>query len=109
MSRNIQELAQRRRKVEQHDTKNEELIRRGGASAFAEAQWQEIAAEVNDKTLRFHALQQLRAFINGLYRQDFLGPGIELTLAWLLEAGHLDSADIWVYTRVIEDSIDVLL
>jgi len=109
MSREIQELAQRRRKVEQHDTKHEELIRRGAASSFAEAQWRDIAVEIEDRTLRFHALSSLRSFINALYKQDFLLPGIELVLAWLLESKHIPSTDIWVYTRVVEDAIDTLL
>ena len=30
-------------------------------------------------------------------------------LAWLLEFKHILSADIWVYTRVVEDAIDLLL
>jgi ABC-type multidrug transport system fused ATPase/permease subunit len=51
----------------------------------------------------------LRSFINFLYRQDFMGPGIELVLAGLLEAKQIMSSDIWVYTRVIEDVIDLML
>lgn len=109
LSRQIQELANRRRKIEQHDTKHEELIRRGHAGAFAEEAWRELAADIEASTLRHHALTSLRLFINVLYKQDFLGPGIELVLAWLLEFKQIPISDIWVYTRVVEDTIDVLL
>jgi len=109
LSRKIQELANRRRKIEQHDAKHEELIRRGASSAFAEAAWRELATEIEANTLRYHSLTSLRAFINALYKQDFLGPGIELVLAWLLEFKQIPLTDIWVYTRVVEDTIDLLL
>jgi len=109
LSRHIQELANRRRKIEQHDAKHEELIRRGAASGFAEGVWRGLASQIEQSTLRYSALTSLRSFINFLYKQDFLGPGIELVLAWLLEARQIMSADIWVYTRVIEDVIDLML
>mmetsp|Transcript_86305 Transcript_86305/g.252501 ORF Transcript_86305/g.252501 Transcript_86305/m.252501 type:complete len:815 (+) Transcript_86305:48-2492(+) len=109
LSRQIQELANRRRKIEQHDAKNEELIRRGASSAFAESAWRELAGDLEAHTLRYHSLTSLRAFVNALYKQDFLGPGIELVLAWLLEFRQIPLSDIWVYTRVVEDSIDFLL
>lgn len=109
LSREIQELANRRRKIEQHDTRNEELIRRGAASGFTEGSWRELAAELEDRSLRWHALRSLSGFINALYRQDFLGPGIELVLAWLLQFKQITISDIWVYTRVVEDAIDLLL
>lgn len=109
MVREIQELAQRRTKVEQHDTKQEELIRRGAASTFVKDHWHEIAVDMQSRMLRYSALSSLRAFINALYKQDLLMPGIEILLAWLLEAKLMPSTDIWVYTRVVEDAIDALL
>ena len=38
-----------------------------------------------------------------------LNPGIEIGIAWLLEAGHIGVADIWLFSRVIEDTVDTLL
>eukprot|EP00927_Polykrikos_kofoidii_P085468 TRINITY_DN9305_c0_g1_i1.p1 TRINITY_DN9305_c0_g1~~TRINITY_DN9305_c0_g1_i1.p1 ORF type:complete len:868 (+),score=123.04 TRINITY_DN9305_c0_g1_i1:152-2755(+) len=109
ISRDIKDLANQRRKIEQHDAKNEELIRRGSSSRFVASKWMALAVEIEEKTLRFHALASFRGFVNFLYKQDLLGPGIELVLAWLLEFRNILSADIWVYTRVVEDSIDLLL
>mmetsp|Transcript_10613 Transcript_10613/g.19597 ORF Transcript_10613/g.19597 Transcript_10613/m.19597 type:complete len:828 (-) Transcript_10613:18-2501(-) len=108
-AREITELAQRRRKIEQHDTKNEELIRRSGLSDFAEQQWRHLAGEIERKTLKYTALGSLRGFINSLYRQDVLSPCYELVIAFLLESQAIRSADIWVYLRAIEDSIDFAL
>jgi len=59
--------------------------------------------------MRYSALTSIRSFFNGLYWQDFLTPGIECALAWLLEFKDITVSDIWVYTRVVEDSIDMLL
>jgi len=109
MVREIRELSERRRKIEQHDAKHEELIRRGAASDFALSHWREVATVMEGKTLRYYALSSFRAFINGLYKQDFFTPGIELVLAFLLETKFISSTDIWVYMRVIEETIDFLL
>lgn len=109
MHREIQELANQRRKMEQHDTKNEELIRRGAAAEFVEEAWSRTARNLRDKTLRHSALSQFRSFINWLFYQDILGPGIELALAVLLENRYIGSDDIWVYTRVVEETMATLL
>merc|ERR1712136_22668 len=66
MAERIQELANKRRKVEQHDVKHEELIRRGGVNEFVERRWSETARLLDDLTIRYHALISFRAFMNRL-------------------------------------------
>ncbi|CAK0811106.1 unnamed protein product [Prorocentrum cordatum] len=109
MSKEVQELASRRQKMEQHDTKHEELIRRGSSSGFAEGQWREIAMEIEGKALRTQALKSLRDFINHLYHKDALDPGFEVVISWLLQFGHITVTDIFLYLRVVQDAIDLLL
>ena len=56
-----------------------------------------------------YVVNGLRMWLNWLYWQDVLQPGIELGIAWLLEAGHIGVADIWLFSRVIEDTVDTIL
>eukprot|EP00928_Gymnodinium_smaydae_P098469 TRINITY_DN9162_c3_g4_i1.p1 TRINITY_DN9162_c3_g4~~TRINITY_DN9162_c3_g4_i1.p1 ORF type:complete len:858 (-),score=205.56 TRINITY_DN9162_c3_g4_i1:103-2676(-) len=109
LRRTQQDLANKRRKIEQHDTKNEELIRRGGMGAQTERQWRDVSLKLRVLQVQYDTLSLFKAFVNGLYIQDFVAPGIECVLGFLLEFRHISVADIWVYTRVVEDAIDMLL
>lgn len=109
LSNEIQELADRRRRVEQHDTKREELIRRTDAGDLVRAQWQDLTDKLAELHLRWGALGSLRDFINYLYWEDIMVPGLECALGFLLEIGHITNVDIWVYQRSVEDAIDTLL
>eukprot|EP00927_Polykrikos_kofoidii_P070980 TRINITY_DN67331_c0_g1_i1.p1 TRINITY_DN67331_c0_g1~~TRINITY_DN67331_c0_g1_i1.p1 ORF type:complete len:875 (+),score=128.68 TRINITY_DN67331_c0_g1_i1:94-2625(+) len=108
-NREIQEFDSRQRQIEQHDTKHEELIRRGLAASFSRSQWKNVSKTLADLKLRHEALNSIREFVNWLYWQDFMVPGIEVALGFLLEARLITNVDIWVYTRVVEDAIDALL
>jgi len=108
-SREIVELQNRRAKVEQHDVKNEERIRRGASSAFARAQWLQLADEIDAKAFRYRALSSFRVFVNALYTTELLVPGMELVIAWLLQARQILNADIFLCQRVIEETIGLLL
>lgn len=108
-NREMQELADRRRRVEQHDTKSEELIRRAGAGGMVRVHWRELTSKFEGRALRYGALRSVRTFIEWLYWQDIMTPGLECALSFLLEIGHITNVDIWVYQRAIEDAIDTLL
>jgi len=105
----IQELSSRRQQVEQHDTKHEEVIRRGAATPLAKTRWINMSTTLADLQLRHDALANVRSFVEWLYWQDFMIPGIECALGFLLEMGQISNVDIMVYTRVVEDAIDLLL
>jgi len=105
----IQEAGNRRQQVEQHDTKHQELIRLNSIVGFSRARWTALSASISDLQLRRDALKSVRSFIDWLYWQDMMQPGIECTLGFLLELRHITNVDIWVYSRVVEDAIDTLL
>eukprot|EP00929_Paragymnodinium_shiwhaense_P002129 TRINITY_DN102329_c0_g1_i1.p1 TRINITY_DN102329_c0_g1~~TRINITY_DN102329_c0_g1_i1.p1 ORF type:complete len:829 (+),score=189.12 TRINITY_DN102329_c0_g1_i1:190-2676(+) len=109
IKKTIQDLANQRRKIEQHDTKSEEIIRRGGFANETAGHWREISGELRLLAVRYESLELFKSYVNGLYMQDFVGPGIECVLAFLLQMQHITTSDLWVYTRVIEDAIDMLL
>jgi hypothetical protein len=89
----IQALSSRRDKVEQHDVKHEHLLRRDGYAAlgFARRQWGLLTSELQQMGQRKRAIESLRGFLNWLYWGDILRPGIECTLAILMEHGQIDT------------------
>lgn len=50
-----------------------------------------------------------RTFIDHLYKLDFVAPGIECAMAYLLQFEAITAADIWVFTRVVEDAMSFVL
>lgn len=58
---------------------------------------------------RFQVLNLFRAFIDHLYKIDIVVPGIECAMAYLLQFQVITAADIWVFTRVVEDAMTFVL
>eukprot|EP00931_Biecheleriopsis_adriatica_P088031 TRINITY_DN62428_c0_g1_i1.p1 TRINITY_DN62428_c0_g1~~TRINITY_DN62428_c0_g1_i1.p1 ORF type:complete len:800 (-),score=141.16 TRINITY_DN62428_c0_g1_i1:24-2423(-) len=105
----LMELANRRRRMELHDMRNEELIQRGQAGQFAERRWRDLGNQIEDAGMRLGAIQRLRGVIDTVYSNQILGPGIECTLAFLMEVDYMTSADIYLYTTVLHQAIDTLM
>eukprot|EP00435_Cladocopium_sp_Y103_P038206 s73_g10.t1 len=105
LRRNIQDLGSRRSEVEQHDTNSAEALLRVGATHIAEAQWRKITLQLQEMTLRYQVLNLFRGFIDHLYKLDIVVPGIECAMAYLLQFQAITAADIWVFTRVVEDAM----
>mmetsp|Transcript_35336 Transcript_35336/g.104775 ORF Transcript_35336/g.104775 Transcript_35336/m.104775 type:complete len:480 (-) Transcript_35336:3-1442(-) len=80
-----------------------------GSLELARERWGEVALQAQAEERCKHVINALRNWIGWLYWQDVLHPSIEVGIAWLLEAGHVGVSEIWLYSRVIEDSIDTLL
>lgn len=109
LHRHLLELASKRRRLELHDMKNEDLMQRARASRFAQRQWRSIGDQIEDHGMRLKSLQLLHSTADQMYRQLLLGPGIECTLAFLMETGYICSTDIYLYTSVLEHTIDTVL
>ena len=100
----------RRDKVEAHDSKNEALIGHVyQAGAFTRAHWARLTRRVQAIELETTALATLRSFVNWLYWSNLLMTGIECLLAQLMASNTIAPVDIWVYSRVVEDSLDFVL
>ena len=57
------------------------------------------------EAVRYQVLNLFRGFIDHLYKLDIVVPGIECAMAYLLQFQAITAADIWVFTRVVEDAM----
>ena len=96
-------------RVVAHDVSHAAQIAATNSFERTRERWSELALRAQYEKRAKAVLATLRQYINWLYWQDVLNPGIEIGIAWLLEAGHIGVADIWLFVRVIEDTVDMLL
>jgi len=100
-----------RQKVEQFDLKNAELLRRSGlgATKFTERRWDELTLEYQAKVAAGDLLKRTRGFYQWLQRNFVFVVLIDCALAKLLAEGNIIVSEIFVFTRAIEDVIDLIL
>jgi len=100
-----------RQKVEQFDLKNAELLRRSGVGAtkFTERRWDEFTLDYQAKMAAGDLLKRTRGFYMWLQRNFVFVVLIDCALAKLLAEGSIIVAEIFVFSRAIEDVVDLLL
>lgn len=100
-----------RQKVEQFDMKNAELLRRSGlgATKFTQRRWEELTLEYQAKMAAGDLLRRTRGFFLWLQRNFVFVVLIDCALAKLLAEGSIVVAEIFVFSRAIEDVVDLLL
>ena len=96
-------------KVNAFDLKHAGQIASANAFKLTRQRWSELLLSRQAEQTKMSILRSLRNWLGWLYWQDVLQPGIEVAIAALLEAGHIGLADVWLYARVIEDAVDMLL
>ncbi|CAJ1421780.1 unnamed protein product [Effrenium voratum] len=109
MRKDISDLGAQRQDLEQHDVQLAEELQRGNATRFAERQWRRLHRRIAERSARWSALKLFKNFIDHLYTRDFVAPGIECAMAYLLQCKAISAADIWVFTRVVEDALVLVL
>eukprot|EP00811_Abedinium_folium_P008068 NODE_1744_length_2387_cov_6.468584.p1 GENE.NODE_1744_length_2387_cov_6.468584~~NODE_1744_length_2387_cov_6.468584.p1 ORF type:complete len:686 (-),score=199.43 NODE_1744_length_2387_cov_6.468584:329-2110(-) len=102
-------LANQRARIEQHDTRSEELIQRGGFVDLTAKEWRANARKLRMLATQRQALQTFHVYANTFVNMNVVGPGIEIVLAFLLHLRHIAMPDLRLYTKVIHDAIDLLL
>lgn len=102
-------LADKRKKIEQHDSRHAEIISRTGAASIVANRWDGLASEILDVTIWQTFLVASRTYMNWIYYNNLLGVGIECALARIMEIDQITKADIGVYAMVINDAIGFLL
>lgn len=109
--REAREVNSVRQKVEQFDMKNAELLRRSGigATKFTEQRWDELTLEYQAKMAAGDLLRRTRGFFLWLQRNFVFVVLIDCALAKLLAEGSIVVAEIFVFSRAIEDVVDLLL
>jgi ribosomal protein S18 len=105
-----QDLNSIRQKVEQYDMKNAELLRRSGTGSiqFTRKRWTALTMEHQAKMAAGDLLSRTRSFFMWLQRNFVFVALIDCALAELLEGHEIVVAEIFVFSRAIEDVVDLL-
>ena len=100
-----------RQKVEAYDLRSAELLQRSGpgAAAFTRARWEGLTSRYQDLRARSDLLQRTRSYFRWLQRNFIFSALIDCALAQLIAVGRIAAAEIYVFSRAIEDTVDLLL
>jgi energy-coupling factor transporter ATP-binding protein EcfA2 len=100
-----------RTKVEAFDMKNAELLQRSGSGAtkFTQKRWEELTVSIQAKTFMASFLERTKSFFNWIQHHFVFSVMIDCALAQLLAIGKIVSAEIFVFSRAIEDAVDTVL
>ena len=105
------EIQSVRSKVEAFDMKNADLLQRSGvgATAFTQKKWEELTVSIQQKTFMSTFLTRTKRFFNWIQHHFVFSVMIDCALAHLIAAGKIVSAEIFVFSRAIEDAVDTVL
>jgi len=105
------DLKAMRTKIEAFDMKNADLLQRSGlgSTKFTQRRWAEITEEIQEKQIAGELLKRTRGFFEWLQRNFIFASLIDCALANLIAVGRIVSADIFVFSRAIEDAVDLVL
>jgi energy-coupling factor transporter ATP-binding protein EcfA2 len=111
LERETQELTAIRSKVEQYDMKQAELLQRAGRGAtdFTRRRWQDLTVQVQMKTVVKDLISRTKMFFGWIQRNFVFSVLVDCALAQLIAVGKLVPADIFVFSRAIEDVVDLVL
>lgn len=111
LQRGARDVNSVRQKVEQFDLKNAELLRRSGTGAtrYTQRRWDELTLEYQALMAAGDILRRTRGFFLWLQRNFVFVVLIDCALSKLLAEGSIVVAEIFVFSRAIEDVVDLLL
>lgn len=111
LQKEVQELSSIRSKVEAFDIKNAELLQRAGpgATEFTSRRWEELTVQVQMKTVVKDLISRTKAFFAFIQRNWVFTVLVDCALAHLIAVGKLVAADVFVFSRAIEDAVDMVL
>ena len=100
-----------RTKVEAFDMKNAELLQRSGpdATRFTHIQWEKLTKTVQQQSFMGSFLLRTKRFFNWIQHHFVFSVLIDCALAQLIAVGKIVTAEIWVFSRAIEDAVDTVL
>ena len=111
LSKEAKEIMSVRTKVEAFDMKNAELLQRSGrgATQFTQRKWEELSVKIQQKQLVSDLLKRTKGFFSFIQRNFVFSVLIDCALANLIAMGKIVSAEIFVFSRAIEDAVDLVL
>jgi ABC-type multidrug transport system fused ATPase/permease subunit len=100
-----------RTKVESFDLKNAELLQRSGpgASRFTQRRWEELTVKIQTREVIGELLLRSKAFFAFMQRNFVFSVLIDCALASLISVGKIVSSEIFVFSRAVEDAVDMVL
>lgn len=100
-----------RTKVEAFDMKNAELLQRSGkgANQFTQRRWEKLTVSIQQKNFMASFLLRTKRFFNFIQRHFVFSVMVDCALAQLIAIGKIVSAEIFVFSRAIEDAVDTVL
>lgn len=100
-----------RTKVEAFDMKNAELLQRSGlgATGFTQKRWEDLTVSLQQKAFMASFLTRTKRFFNWIQHHFVFSVMIDCALAQLIAIGKIVSAEIFVFSRAIEDAVDTVL
>lgn len=111
LEKELQDLRAVRSKVEAFDIKNAELLQRsgGGATRFTQRRWEDLTVKVQARIVVSDLINRSKLFFSFIQRNFIFSVLIDCALANLIAIGKIVSADTFVFSRAIEDTVDMLL
>jgi energy-coupling factor transporter ATP-binding protein EcfA2 len=111
LEKELQDLRAVRSKVEAFDIKNAELLQRSGSGAtrFTQRRWEDLTVKVQARIVVSDLINRSKLFFSFIQRNFIFSVLIDCALANLIAIGKIVSADTFVFSRAIEDTVDMLL
>jgi energy-coupling factor transporter ATP-binding protein EcfA2 len=100
-----------RTKVESYDLKNAELLHRSGKESlpYTQRRWEALTHHVQNRLVVMDLLKRSKGFFSFIHRNFVFSVLIDCALANLIAIGKIVSSEIFVFSRAVEDAVDLLL
>jgi energy-coupling factor transporter ATP-binding protein EcfA2 len=85
------------------------LITGPGATDFTRRRWEELTLQIQSKDIVKDLIARTKGFFAWIERNFVFSVLVDCALAHLIAIGKLVSADIFVFSRAIEDAVDMAL
>ena len=80
-----------------------------GATTFTRKRWEDLTTEIQTKTVVKDLTSRTKMFFEWIQRNFVFGVLVDCALAHLIAVGKIVAAEIFVFSRAIEDAVDMAL
>jgi ABC-type Mn2+/Zn2+ transport system ATPase subunit len=111
LQKELQDLRIMRTRVESYDLKHAELLQRSGTAAaqFTQRRWEELTVRIQQRVMWSELIGRSKGFFAFIQRNFVFTVLIDCALANLIALGKIVAAEIFVFSRAIEDAVDLIL
>jgi hypothetical protein len=111
LQKEIKELTSIQGRIESFDMKNAELLTRSGkgATQYTHRRWQSLVVQIQERVVLSDLITRTKTYFSWIQRNFVFSVLVDCALANLMAIGKLVAADIFVFSRAIEDTVDLIL